>query len=360
MAKKQIVKVIAFCLMVCLLLTFLCDMFEYENTKNFDRRFYTYRTFEEDTIDAVFLGTSGIDRYWLAAKAYEEHGMTVYPLSSDSMPSWLYPNVMEYALEYQNPKLIMVDVRAFTKADTTDEGERESMDIRSRRVLDSMRFGSKVWFNAALKTMKTIHEKDATKPAFDISYLLSVVRYHQKWNDDDYSFKKNFGSKIHQYAGFYMDKNLTATVSPKDPIKYDTGIEKIDPSCEKAFYEVIEYAKKRNVKLLFVDTPQLKSGREMLRTNYVLELIKKEKVDLITWDYIDGNGNLAFNMGLDLKTDFYNSGHVNFWGAQKFTDEFAQYLLANYEFKDRRDDEACKKYWDGRYDIIKSKVDEWI
>jgi len=208
--------------------------------------------------------------------------------------------------------------------------------------------------------METIHEADSTKPKFDVSYLLSVVRYHQKWNDDDYSIKKNLGSRQHNYAGYYMDKNLTATISAKNPVYYDTGIEKIDPSCEKAFYEVINFAKENNVELLFVDTPQFKSGREMLRTNYVLQLIEKENVELMSWDYIDAAGNLAFNMNLDFSRDFYNAGHVNFWGAQKFTDSFAQYLLANYEFEDRRNDEACKEYWEGRYDIIKSKVEEWM
>ena len=72
MTKQQITKVVAFCLIVCIMLLCLCDLFEHNNLSNYSRRIHTYRTLEEDTVDAVFLGTSGVDRYWIAAKAYEE------------------------------------------------------------------------------------------------------------------------------------------------------------------------------------------------------------------------------------------------------------------------------------------------
>lgn len=355
MTKKQVVKVIAFCLIAFIMTASLCDLFDYENTKNFSRRFYTYTQLEKYTIDAVYIGTSGVDRFWIGAKAYEEYGMTVYPLSTDSMPTWLYTSVMDYAFKYQNPELIILDLRAFCKDDSI-----ANMDVRARRVLDSMEFGSAPFIKAAFRTMEERHKFDNNEPEFDISYLLSIVKYHSKWKEDDLPFADNIKKHNNEYAGFYMNKKYTTKVSPQTPVPYDsTIIEKIDPSCENSFYEIVEYSKEKNVKLLFVDTPQFKSDRELHRTNYMRQLIKKENLDFITWDYVDANGNLAFNLDLDFSKDFYNSGHVNFWGAEKFTDEFAQYLFSKYEFEDRRKDITCKEYWNGRYDIIKTKVEDY-
>ena len=170
MTKKELIRMIAFCLVVCMMLVLLCDLFENENTKNYDSRLYTYRTYNEDTIDAVFIGTSGVDRYWCGPKAYEDYGMTVYPLSTDAMPAWLYVDMLEYALEYQNPQMVLLDIRAFAQDNKT-----KAMDVRARRILDALPWFSSQWFKVAFKSMKIIHEQDETKPRFDISFLLCYI-----------------------------------------------------------------------------------------------------------------------------------------------------------------------------------------
>jgi len=353
MTKKQVVKVIAFCLIVCIMCAVLCDLFDYENTKNFSSRFYTYTQLEEDTVDAVYIGTSGVDRFWIGPQAYEEYGMTVYPLSTDSMPTWLYTSVMDYALKYQNPKLIILDTRAFCKNDSI-----ENVDSRARRVLDSMEFGTKPFFKAAFRTMEEIHKLDNSKPKFDISYLLSIVKYHSKWIDEEDKILKNIGKRENKYAGFYMDKNLTPTIEPQTPIPYDgDSIEKIDQSCEDAFYEIVEYAKEKDIEILFLDTPQFKIPRERARINYVLKMFEDAGVDYLTYDRMDSVG--GFTIDFDYDKEFYNEGHVNYEGAIKFTSVFAEYLDKNYDLPDRRNDENVKKYWDGRNDMIKAKIAEW-
>ena len=88
MTKNQIIRTVAFLLVVSVLLLTLCDLFEYENS-HISERIETYQQLPEDTVDAVLVGTSGIDRYWVTPKAYEEHGITAYPLSTDGMPPWM-------------------------------------------------------------------------------------------------------------------------------------------------------------------------------------------------------------------------------------------------------------------------------
>lgn len=54
-------------------------------------------------------------------------------------------------------------------------------------------------------------------------------------------------------------------------------------------------------------------------------------------------------MGLDWQHDFYNSKHVNYVGAEKYTDYLVKYINENYELPDRRGDERYKS-WEKAYD----------
>lgn len=105
MTKKQVVKCIAFLLSVSLMLILLCDLFETENIENFDQNMYTYRDLPKGTADAVFLGTSGVDRFWIAPQAYEDYGMTVHNLSYDAFPAWLYTNIIDEISDMQETKI---------------------------------------------------------------------------------------------------------------------------------------------------------------------------------------------------------------------------------------------------------------
>lgn len=355
MTKQQITKVVVFCLIVCMMLLFLCDLFEHKSTTNYNRRFYTYRTLEEDTVDAVFLGTSGVDRYWISAKAYEEYGMTVYPLSSDSCPAWLYKEVLEYAFKYQNPELIIIDIRPFCKENTA-----ENMDIRARRILDAMPMGSKIWLDTSFKTMKTIHRLDETKSEFDLSLLLSFIRYHSRWVEEGFETSKNLGNRQHNYAGFFMSKGRSVRSIPQSFDKLledDQTNTKMDQISIEAFYEVIEFAKENNVKILFVDTPQFRTPAEKICTNQVYKLVEESGADWVTF-YKEGPEE-GFTIDFDYDVDFYNDGHVNYYGAEKFTPVFAEYLDKKYNLPDRRNDANAKVYWDGKYDIIKNKIKEY-
>ena len=60
----------------------------------------------------------------------------------------------------------------------------------------------------------------------------------------------------------------------------------------------------------------------------------------------------------DREKDFYNEGHVNYYGALKFTDYFSEYLLENYDLTDRRNDENCE-YWNGHIDKSSDTVAHW-
>ncbi len=352
MSKKQLLRCVSFLMVLCLMLLALCDLFEQENHNNHDQRYYKYRTLEENTVDAIYVGTSGVDRYWIAAKAYEEYGMTVYPVSFDACPVWLIPHIIEDALRYQDPQLILLDIRAFTQ-----DCYPSVMDTRARRTIDSMDFFSPVRFRAASRTVELINQVDPTVSKWDISFHIPFIKHHSKW-DKDYWFQLNMGDRAHKFLGFYMNDWLTIHVEEQQPQMYYRGLTcPMDPVAEEALYDTLEMIREKNLNVLFIDTPKFFEETELGRTNEILNILEEEGFECLNFytDRLDGK----FTIDLDPKRDFYNLNHVNYYGAEKFTAVLAAYLDENFDLPDRRNDEAVKKDWDGIYDVLVSKIREY-
>ena len=355
MTKKELGRSIAFILVVCMMLLLRCEIFELDDTTYIPTRFQTFYDLNEDTLDAVWIGTSGVDRYWLSAKAYEEHGMTVFPLSSDAMPTWLFTYVVDEIYKDQNPELIIVDLRAFCQTNTV-----ESKDTRARRLLDAMDSFSINKLRAAFRTMRSIKELDSESAAFDLSYLLSYIKYHNMWEDDDFSLVNNTSDAKCPYMGFFMRRTLS--LKPKDQkasvFKTDY-FEELDPFSEQSLYEFLDYAEEKGLNVLFVNTPNHMTKKEMGRTNTICQILDKKGAKYINYCETDKKGDFTLIPELDHVDDFYNRNHVNYYGAEKFTAVFAEYLNENYDFADHRSDEAVKEHWDGVYDVIKATIKGW-
>ncbi len=352
MTKKQIVRCVAFMLVAFMMVILMCDLFEIENTKNFDQNMYTYRNMPEDTVDAIWLGTSGVDRFWIAPKAYEEYGLAVYSLAYDAFPAWLYTDILDETLDKQNPELILFDIRAFYQSNT----RLDRVDVRARRYLDSLPFFSLNRIKAAFKTMKVMHEQDSANPKFDASYLLSFIKYHSKWSDD-YSLSENLGSKEQEYGSFYMSDARVIKAKPHDKVVYDANdFHSLDKVTEKALYDLIDYIKEHKLQVLFVDTPQFLGKYEVGRANTTYKILEENGMDYIHY-YVDNSGDFAID--LDNTKEFYDESHVNYYGAEKFTAHLAKYIDDKYDLPDARKRKNASEFWDGKYDKIKEKITEF-
>lgn len=355
MTKKEFGRFVSFVLVVCIALYVMCDLFEQENTNNIDQRFTTYRNLNENTVDAVWIGTSGVDRYWIPAKAYEEHGLTLYTLASDGLPAWLFTDVIKEAYTYQNPKLIIVDIRAYGQSDD----DPNIVDVRVRRLLDAMDFLSANRFRTALKTMRVFHENYEGK-SFELSYLLPYIKYHSMWNNYDYALANHWGNKEHEHLGFFMHPTKSIKVTPHDNIVTDSDYyEELDPLAKASLYDLLDYSKANNIELLFIDTPQFRGTTEMGRTNSLIKLLEEEGLNYISYCETDEAGNFIHAPNLDPKADFYDDGHTNYYGAEKFTEIFSAYLTEQYHFPDRRSDPAVQEDWDGVYEKIQEQIASW-
>lgn len=351
MTKKQFIRSVAFFLVVAIMVFALCDLFESENSSNYNQRFYSYRNFPEDTIDAVILGTSGIDRYWIPSQAYEEYGMTVYPLSTDAFPPWLYIEAVKEALKHQNLELLIIDIRPFTLADY----DADEMDVRARRFLDALPQFSLNRITGCLKTMEIRNRVDSSVSRVDLSYLFPIIKFHSKWSSKNYLVSDNWSNTPHEYMGFNVVDRATARRTPQKNRGYDADYYlELDKYVEECLYEFLDYLKGIDREILFLDTPQIRLDDEAGRSNTIYKILEEEGFKCL--HYYDENSENTFTIDLSIEADFYNEGHTNFYGATKFTTVFSEYLSENYKLTDRRNDEKVKKEWDGIHDKLLAKI----
>ena len=352
MIKKQVLRCIGFMLCLVMLTVLMCDLFESTNNSSGAKNMYGYRNLPKNSINAVFLGTSGVDRYWVAPKAYEEYGIALYNLSFAGFPAWLYTDILDEILPQQEDiELILFDLRPFYQNNTADR--TEAMDARAREYLDSLPVFNLNRIKTAFKTMNIVHEADEEKPKFDGSYLLSFIKFHSNWSDD-YSLYDNLGHKDHNFGSFFM-KDVPTVKRKEIEKKFFEGdyYRTLDPIAEKALYELIDYIKANDLEVLFVDTPQFIDKRENGRANTVYSILEANNLNYLT--FYKPNSE-EFTINLDNKKDFYDRNHVNYYGAEKFTKALAEYIDGKYELPDARENPNANEYWDGLYDKVKKEV----
>ena len=352
MTKKQFLRAIAFFLCVAIMVIGLCDLFEETNTQNSNKRFYKFRNLKEDTVDAVMVGTSGTDRYWIPSQAYEKYGMTVYPMSTNSMPVFLYINLIEEVYAHQTPELLIIDIRPFTQENI----DTNRMDVKARLLLDVMEPYTINRFKAAMNTMNAIKKVEPNKSSFDLSLFFSFIKFHSRWSENSFRIQRNLGDVEHNYLGFYIGNKMIRRVL-QTPTGYDPdNLVPLDPICEEVLYELFDYIKENNLKVLFFDSPQIRNEIDMGRANTVYSILEKENYDYV--HFYDKNDVDGITIDFDYTGDFYNAAHTNFYGAKKFTEAFSSYLRENYDLEDHRNDENVKADWDGVQDALILKIAE--
>ena len=350
MTKKQLFRAVAFLLIVVSMFVLLSDVFENGPNRTNTFKVRTYYSLEKDTLDMALIGTSGVDRYWLAPKAFEERGIASFALANNANPSWfLLPLIKDITRRHDDLKLLVVDMRPFV---VNYVGEPQSrFEIRARSLTEALPFFSLARFEAINRALKITSENIESFSRFDISYLFNFIKYHTRWSEDDFNFDHETEVKTSPYMAAFIHKSLSIKQLDK-PVTTVVSDERmdLDPICEKDLYELLDYFDKQDYEVLFLNTPHGQNDVETKRTNKLCDILEEKG-----YDYL----NCKLDSELyDLKKDFYNSGHVNYYGSEKFTEWFIDYLEEHYDLPDHRGDDRYYQ-WAGTYDKVKKTIAAW-
>ena len=291
--------------------------------------------FEQEKLnnDVLFVGSSVVYSAINPIVMWDLYGMSSFDRASSSQPAWTSYYLIKDSLESSDPELVALDVSFLRYED--DYVEEPS----NRKVFDGMRI-SRTKFDA-IKAAKSPDESY-------IDYIVPLFRFHSRWQylkGEDFKYLY-YKPKV-TYNGYIYSENIDSVVDEKST----DGLFEVRLSDRSAEYleKTIKLLQDENVQLLLFKTP---SYQPKWDENFDADI--RFIADRYGVEYIDFD-NLTEEIGLDYSKDTPDKGgHLNAYGAEKFSTYLGEYIKENYTVSDRRDDPAYKKVWQEKCERYKN------
>jgi hypothetical protein len=271
-----------------------------------------------DTIDVLCVGSSHIYCAINPVQLYDDCGIAAYDMAGGSQAVWFSYYYLKEALKTQSPKLVILDVYTIYKDD----------DL----------FTEKIPMNL-LEMRPSANKAEALKAAgtddFWGEFLIAPV-YHSRYaninrdcyDNNDYCL---LGCSLNWSCIPYTETEDLKSVSEITPVS-----EKAETYLRKA----IELCQKNNIDILLTNTPTpCTTADQQTYYNYVAAIAAEYGVTFL-------NGSLLSDeIGMDFTTECFDSGHLNYYGIEKYTAWLERYLQDHYDLPDRRGEEGYK-HWE--------------
>ena len=275
----------------------------------------TYQSFYEmknDSVDAIFLGSSHAISAFSPQELYDECGIRSFNLGSEEQSLVVSYYWLKEALRFQKPQAVVLDtVVCFPFMETPYNCNEASI----RKALDPMK-----WSSVKTEAVRTIGALDP-KETF-ASYLFPIIRYHARWNDLSLSDIRFFTKENTSLKGYAVLSEDTA----------DTGFEPLTPKADavpagmqnvmRTYLEkIVQLCSENGIQLILVSTPYTEMTAEVHQA--VSGFAEEHDVR-----YVDFNeASVIEAMNYDFPHDMADAGHANNFGAEKLTGYIGNILL---------------------------------
>lgn len=288
---------------------------------------HTFHDEPENSLDVLLVGASSCYRFYSSPELWHDYGIASYNLgtSEQSLSQSYY--VLKYALEYQEPQVVVVDL-------STGLRLREPYNIaRVHQVMDNLKKNA-VWFE-----MLDVYADEGNR----MEFLFPLTLYHSRWKE----LKETDFIKVGR-DNKGISYNLMTEAFDGFQVAPDDYFEEVADEVYDYLGRIETLCQEKNVELLFVISPThwISYDEEGAKVQGWINTLCADKGFedhfLNLCDYID-------ETGLDFSRDYSDGMHVNIAGAMKITDFLGKYLTENYELPDRRSDSAYDG-WNISYD----------
>ena len=292
---------------------------------------YKYKPFFEhkDEFDVLFMGTSHVINGAYPMELWKDYGITSYNFGghANEIPTTYW--IMENALDYCTPKVMVIDCLNVENNYMTSENMdfvHISFDAfplsrtKIRAVYDLM---DNTWFDEQIEDKQIIKK---TK----LGLLWNYSIYHNRWDElSEYDF-------VDDRTAEYGAESVAIIAQPNEkldiprPVKfrgYTAG--------DEYLRRMIEDCQRRGIEVLLTYIPFPASEDREKSSNKVYDLAEEYGVRYINFLDLDI---------VNYDTDVYDSmSHLNVSGARKVTKYLGEYLKENYDLPDHR--ESADSHW---------------
>lgn len=352
--RKTGLRVLVFLLIAALLFVYLNQVFSIGNTDASKEIIHSFYEEEDDTIDVLYMGTSATNRYYNPGQAYEEEGVAAYNMAVMGMPMFFMSTMIDEVEKTQDPGLYIIEIRNVLKS------KDEVTDAHIRRVTDSMKFSADRFkaVNIALEYTEGAKGELSDVDEEKLSYYIPVIKYHSRATSGELTAGDVFLTDGQSAVKGYVLSPLTVTQKAQKESVYSDERSALAPEMAAAFEEALkrcDQLKAEGKEILFVLSPYVVREGQMDKFNTAKDMIEAHGFDFLNCN----DAAVLEEMGIDWETDFYNSKHVNYQGAEKYTRFLTKYIKENYEIPDRRGDENYSS-WSEAYDKYQDYVKDGI
>ena len=304
---------------------------------------------EENSLDAVFIGSSTTYADWNPIIAWENYGITGFSLTSPAQPFSAQEELCKEARKTQPDAIYVFNLVPI--CEYFDEDEVYGFHV----LLDYMPFS----FNKLAIAHAMCKGTDMTLEE-SMEFYVPFIRYHDQWTSwDGEKYNKPFdGFKgVPHYVKYFRGRyNLTDMLYyTEEAAKFSKDTQKI----KDAVNSLTAYLKEENVKAFFITSPTVGKDEEVYKTiNAAEELVKEAGFTVIDFQ----NTNTLDELDIRLNEDFYNHNHLNIHGAIKSTSYISEYMIETYGLKDKRNDKSytAAQGWNEALENYKGKMAPYV
>ena len=275
--------------------------------------------------DVLFVGDCECYENFSPVTLWEEYGIPSYIRGSAQQLIWQSYYLLEDALRYETPKVVIFNVLSMKYGKPQNEAY-------NRMSIEGMR-----WSSSKVNNIKASMTEDESF----LSYVFPILRYHSRWSEistDD--FKYYFGVKPNFFGGYY----LRADVKPAENVP--VGRPLVDYQFADTCWEYLDkmrtLCQESGIQLLLIKAPSLNpywyDEWEQQITDY------SEKYQIPYLNFL--KEPILSETGVDFYHDTYDAGlHMNVYGAEKLSRWLGQYLVDHYGLMNRSNEPAMLDEW---------------
>lgn len=282
--------------------------------------------------EVLFIGDCEVYENFSTIELWEDYGITSYIRGSAQQLTWQSYYLLEDALRYETPKVVVFNVLALKY----DQPQNEAYN---RMSIDGMK-----WSFSKINNIKASMTADEQF----IEYVFPLLRYHSRWSElkhDDY--EHIFSKDLVSHNGYYM----RVDTKPQSPFPDPTPLADytLGENAMSYLQKMVDLCKEKGITLVLIKAPTEFPHWYDEWDEQVRAFAEENDVEYI--NYIP----LQEEIGLDMSQDTYDAGlHLNTQGAEKMAKYFGQYLVDNYDLTDYRNDASHAKIWQEKVDFYNS------
>jgi len=275
---------------------------------------------EKDSLDVVFMGASEVMAGYIPGYAYDLYGYTSYNYCMDSNTGALYKSQLKEILAHQDPQLIVVETYGFYGT-----LQRLQNEARFRIYSESIPMSAN-----KIETIMDFEYEDKA------SCFFPFIKYHgdsqiAQWRYNNIVRGREFNRSASILKGV-MTRN-TIYGGPWDYTVVPKGSYVLEDYAKEYLLDFLSYCKEQNIEnIVFVNfpryAPEFENDDEVTKIMAFADNVR-QIVGEYGYPYIDLQTQ-ASQMGLDFNTDFYNSHHMNTYGAKKVTEYLGKVIMQDY------------------------------